>query len=1243
MKKRGRVIKKIALVVAVFSITIGHNKAFAEQSTSTSNTTKEETTNISKVEASPTVTSESQSTEKTFDENLTNNTEQIKDNLFQYRDISPRALSQGLWGTSRWSLDTDTGIFTFGSGVSGGNTSKPAQWSSDKSSIKKIVFDGPFSIAQDSAFLGSQLSSVTSIEGISNVSISNRVKTLNGMFAGWSSLEELDLSSFNFSGVSTKSSFLSGTTNLKRLTLPSSFRSENNDVRLPQIVPNNKYTGNWVKEEDPSIKMGNSSQFISEYDGTNPGTYIWEEKTVWGDVPYEYDKSTGTITFTAGGTLGTYASSPWNRPDAYKVPGNLVKKIIFTQPVAAPENSNYLFSSTDSQNFLIGLESIDGLSMLNTSNVTNMNYMFRSVSTIKSLDVSTFASDKVTTMYGTFIGMTNIESLNLKGFKTSNVSNMGFLFSGLRNIEELNLGEFDFSKTTYKLNMFSGNTRLKKIVLPPTFTDSSNSVRLPNIVADTSYTGNWIEENNPNVNVGNSTDFISNYDGSKSGSYVWETRPLWGSVPFEYDKTTGTITFLSGGTLGTHASSPWNRSDVYKIKATDVKKIVFKEEVIAPENSIFLFSDGALKNLLTNLKSIDGLNLLDTSNVTNMQSMFYNAQSLSTIDLSKFNTSKVTDMSSMFNNALNLSNLDLSHFDTSQVASMYNMFGNTASLKKVNLSSFNTSKVVNMTNMFNLDSYIEELDLSNFDFNHVTQKNTMFGSMTRLKKITLPSSFKDSDNLTRLPTIKANSVYSGNWIREGNPNINMGTSSNFMNKFDGTIPGSYVWETRPLWGDVPYEYDKTAGTVTFLSGGNLGTQESSPWNRSDIYKTPAAEVKKIAFQQAVTSPNDSRFLFSSGIGGNYLSNMTEIDGLNLLDTSKVTSMYAMFYRTDNLENINLSNFTTTNVTSMSYMFSNTRKLTNLDLSSFDTSRVTDMSNMFANVSSLRNLNVSNFNTSRVTNMSGMFNGSVALTSIDVSKFNTSQVINASHMFNGLSSVAKLDLGSFDFTKISDKSAMLGLMSNLKNLTLPKTFSDPTNSVQLPEITKSVMYSGNWMKENNRETVGTSQQFMSNYKGIDYGTYVWEEARDPLNVSSSNQTDLVLTSVPSLFLFQTNVGNNTAEQKYDTGTFIKVYNNRLDRSWNVRAQVIENSLTTEKGTKLPVTSFKINNAELVGTGSNGVIARSANNKTIKNNIGTISTKISSTSITFDDPTRELKSGNRIMGTVRYQLYNVVGVE
>ena len=183
-------------------------------------------------------------------------------------------------------------------------------------------------------------------------------------------------------------------------------------------------------------------------------------------------------------------------------------------------------------------------------------------------------------------------------------------------------------------------------------------------------------------------------------------------------------------------------------------------KVIANKNSAYLFSN------FTKLESIEGLEYLDTSQVTDMGMMFNSCSNLTSLNLSNFDTSQVTDMSMMFNFCSNLTSLNLSNFDTSQVTDMSMMFNSCSNLTSLNLSNFDTSKVINMsymfqycsnlksitltrfntlntthmTSMFQNCSSLEELDLSSFNMENVLYIGSMFSGCTNLKKIDLRNS-----------------------------------------------------------------------------------------------------------------------------------------------------------------------------------------------------------------------------------------------------------------------------------------------------------------------------------------------------------------------------------------------------------------------------------------------------------------------------------------------------------------------
>ena len=115
----------------------------------------------------------------------------------------------------------------------------------------------------------------------------------------------------------------------------------------------------------------------------------------------------------------------------------------------------------------------------------------------------------------------------------------------------------------------------------------------------------------------------------------------------------------------------------------------FSGKINLPNNANHLFSkmDGAnadstdSAHVFSKCTRVDGLDLLDTSNVTDMSYMFDGALSLVSLDLSIFNTQNVTAMQGMFKNCSDLQEIIASSkFSTNQVTSSDGMFTNCSAL-----------------------------------------------------------------------------------------------------------------------------------------------------------------------------------------------------------------------------------------------------------------------------------------------------------------------------------------------------------------------------------------------------------------------------------------------------------------------------------------------------------------------------------------------------------------------------------
>ena len=199
----------------------------------------------------------------------------------------------------------------------------------------------------------------------------------------------------------------------------------------------------------------------------------------------------------------------------------------------------------------------------------------------------------------------------------------------------------------------------------------------------------------------------------------------WGSSKWDYTHVgEDYILHLHAGTLG--APEKYNVWDLIGIGSLNtafgqqLTQIVIDPGVIANQDSRGLFSN------LRKLKTIQDLENLDTSQVTDMSEMFYSFRGLTSLNLSNWDTSQVTNMSEMFEDCVDLTSLDLSNWNTSKVTNMYSMFRDSLHLISLNLSNWDTSQVTNMYKMFSNCNYLTSLNLSHWDTSKVTNMSEMF-------------------------------------------------------------------------------------------------------------------------------------------------------------------------------------------------------------------------------------------------------------------------------------------------------------------------------------------------------------------------------------------------------------------------------------------------------------------------------------------------------------------------------------
>ena len=449
---------------------------------------------------------------------------------------------------------------------------------------------------------------------------------------------------------------------------------------------------------------------------------------------------------------------------------------------------------------------------------------------------------------------------------------------------------------------------------------------------------------------------------------------------------------------------------------SSIKNIVFDEsfKTYAP-TSLSGFFGGC-----ETLETISGLEYLNTANVTEMSHMFYGCSALTSLDLTNFNTANVTDMSHMFHGCSALKSLDLTNFNTAKVTNMSNMFKGCSALTSLGLTNFNTAKVTEMGNMFNGCSALTSLDLTNFNTAKVEFMDYMFNGCSALTSLDL-TNFNTAkvtymnnmfEGCSALTTIYASDKFDTDNVKHG---LDMFTGCKSLKDYSD----SKTDYTYANYGTTGYftpvfdyaEFDNATGTLTFRRGLSKpeGAYDLNEENNEPGWLTQKENIYKVVF--------DASFA-----------------------CARPTSCYRWFYGCTNLTEIKgIENLNTEKVTNMGFMFYDCYALTSLDVSKFDTQNVEDMSNMFASCEKLKSLNVSNFNTQNVKNMSLMFYNCIGLTSLDLSKFNTQNVENMSNMFRWCKGLNSLNLSKFDTQSVTNMSYMFWNSSALTTIYVSDKF------------------------------------------------------------------------------------------------------------------------------------------------------------------------------------------------------------
>ena len=419
------------------------------------------------------------------------------------------------------------------------------------------------------------------------------------------------------------------------------------------------------------------------------------------EVGDTYNGQTITAVWVGKEALPTYGVPFWNNNDTREA-----EHVVFSPNFAnaRPTLCYYWF------NAFSGMDDIQGLEFLNTSEVTDMNSMFASCRSLETINVNNFDMSKVTNttkMFFSCLELTTIYCDNTWDIATT--GNM-FMFddklvgavpydSRKVNGSMANpvIGYFTSSNpVTLVINGY-GTVQIPEIGFPGTtitvVPEPDQFSTFSSITVTGNVSGNEVEVT---ANGGRYTFTMPEEPVTVTVTFV--TPELVDAVLWTEDNSTlyfvrQPAEVLRTGTWDGHTitstwtdkilNTGWSMPGWNDVKS-QVSTVVFDSSFATVEpTSCYAWFNG-----FRNLTNITGLEHLNTSQVTNMNSMFLSCSSLVSIDVNSFDVSKVTNASAMFRACSNLTTI---YCDNSwDIATTVGMF--TGSTKLVGAVAYDSNK-----------------------------------------------------------------------------------------------------------------------------------------------------------------------------------------------------------------------------------------------------------------------------------------------------------------------------------------------------------------------------------------------------------------------------------------------------------------------------------------------------------------------------------------------------------------------
>ena len=672
------------------------------------------------------------------------------------------------------------------------------------------------------------------------------------MFARCISMESIDLSSFNTGNVVNMSSMFSDCSKLKAIYASDKFTTDN-------VTSSNQMFYNCFSL---SGDIEHDQNYVDKTYAKIDGGYFRDK--AYANRPWA-KYADGTLTFsvseykkTIDGSNGEYELNTGdNVPGWYTDHKTDITKVVFDESfkIVHPTTGHYWFSYCEN---LVTIENISNLntsemtdmtymfyrckklqsldvSNFNTENVTDMSNMFRKCENLQSLDVSNFNTAKVKNMDNMFAECSGLQSLDLSKFNTENVTNMKFMFYWCDELLSLDVTNFNTAKVENMKGMFYSCSKIQSIDV-----SSFNTKNVTDMYKMFFYCNNMQSLDLSNFNtesVTNMEDMFGQCRGLQSldlssfntanvtdMSYMFEYCSKLKSIYASDKFTTSNVTSSSDMFYSCTSLSGDKEFDQNYVDKTYAKIDggYFRDKAY-PNRPWAKYADGTLTFLYGYKKTIDGSNGEYELNTGEKEPGWLGKNSSITkvVFDESFKNARPTTGYKWFSDYWKLTEIEnISYLNTSEMTDMGYMFTGCSSLQSLDLSSFNTANVESMINMFYKCSKLQSLDLSNFNTAKVADMRKMFYTCSKLQSIIISKDF------TTKSVKYTTAMFDGCYARLYT------TMADYMARSDNkTIDGKVINPYFPINAKAEY------GTLCSPVGGTLG--EGSFYGFDKLYEVDA--------------------------------------------------------------------------------------------------------------------------------------------------------------------------------------------------------------------------------------------------------------------------------------------------------------------------------------------------------------------------------------------------------------------